>query len=545
MAQGYLSIILHAHLPFVRYPKNDSILPEHWLFEAITETYIPLLEMMNRLEEENVNYALTINISPPLAEMLNDKLLQKKYRKNLEQLLELSEKEIARTKGQPEFNQLARMYRDLFQRTHHVFCQKYEHNLLSAFKELHRGGNLELITSAATHGYMPLMHTPEAINAQIKTGMETHKQLLGERAAGFWLPECAFMPEMDSLLARNNIRYFIGATHAVLHADPRPRYGVYAPIYTPEGVACFGRDYESSKQVWSGNEGYPGDYDYREFYRDIGYDRDYDYISPYLPAEKRVPLGIKYYRITGETDDKDVYNPDQARKKAAQHAGNFMFNRQQQVQYLASNMDRKPIITAPYDAELFGHWWFEGPQWLEFLFKKIHFDQEEIEPITPSHYLNKYPQNQISLPSESSWGYKGYHEVWLNGSNSWIYRHLHEAELKYRELTKNNQQLDNREHIRYRALNQMGRELMLAQSSDWAFIMKTGTMVDYAEMRTKKHLHNFFKLAHQFSDNDLQENYLKKLEEHNNIFPHFDFKFFLLEESYFSNKSDPVYMVEN
>ena len=160
---------------------------------------------------------------------------------------------------------------------------------------------------------------------------------------------------------------------------------------TPEGPAVFGRDWESSKQVWSCGRRLPGDYDYREFYRDIGYDLEYEYIRPYLKDGIRCNTGIKYHRITGPGNHKEPYNPRRALDKAAEHAGNFMFNREKQVEYLASKMDRRPIIVAPYDAELFGHWWFEGPAWLDFLIRKIAYDQDVIKLTTPSRYLTEYP----------------------------------------------------------------------------------------------------------------------------------------------------------
>jgi 1,4-alpha-glucan branching enzyme len=531
MLKGYLSLILHAHLPFVRHPDKEDELAEEWLFEAITESYIPLLNMMQRLIREGVDYRLTINISPPLAIMLRDKLLQEKYINHLEKLIELSEKEVKRTINEPEFNKLARMYNYLYKESYYIFHEKYRDNILEGFKEVQDSGKLEIITSAATHGYLPLIFTEEAINAQINTGVKTYETIFGKMPEGIWLPECAFKPVLDRILAKNNIRYFITASHGILYASPRPRYGFYAPIYTPEGIAAFGRDIESSKQVWSADEGYPGDYNYREFYRDIGFDLDYKYIKPYLKAGIRKQVGIKYYKITGREDYKEVYNPEKAREKAAEHAGNFLFNRQQQIKYLNQILDRKAIIISPYDAELFGHWWFEGPIWLEYLLKKIHFDQDELKTITPSEYLKEYPKNQVSMPTESSWGYKGYHEVWLNGSNDWIYRHLHQAELEIISLARKFRNIQDKNSIYYRALNQAARELLLAQSSDWAFIMKTGTMVEYAVMRTKTHLNNFFEIKKQIDNNQINREFLNKLEKKNNIFSFIDFKIYQEEIS--------------
>jgi 1,4-alpha-glucan branching enzyme len=283
------------------------------------------------------------------------------------------------------------------------------------------------------------------------------------------------------------------------------------------------RDTESSKQVWSAIGGYPGDYVYREFYRDVGFDLEYDYLKPHLHQTGiRSNLGIKYYKITGRGDRKDPYDPRAALDKAAEHAGNFMFNREKQVEWLAGSMDRPPLITAPYDAELFGHWWFEGPDWLNFLFRKIHWDQDNVKTITIPEYLDKHPRIQVTQPSFSSWGFKGYCEVWLEGSNDWIYRHLHENAERMVELARSHN--DNGSPLKRRALNQAARELLLAQSSDWAFIMKTGTMVDYANQRTRIHVLNFNHLYEQIKHNQIDEGWLAEIERRHNLFPDIDYR---------------------
>lgn len=530
MSKGYLAFVLHAHLPYVRHEKEGE-LAEDWLYEAITETYIPIIIIMTRLVKKGVDFHFTLNISPSLATMLNDQLLQQRYQYHLEKLIELSEKELIRTRDQVEFHKLAEMYNYLFKEAYYFYHEKYNNNLLKAYKEFQERGKIEIITSCASHGYLPLMLTDEAVNAQIKLGVETYQEIFDKRPEGIWLPECAFAPSIDPYLAENNIRYYISSSHGILYAKPRPRYGLYAPLYTPAGVAAFARDVESSKQVWSANEGYPGDYNYREFYRDIGWDLDYEYVKEYLPSGIRKHIGLKYYKITGDSDWKEPYKPEIAREKAADHAGNFMFNRQQQLNYLSQVMDRKAIIVSPYDAELFGHWWFEGPMWLEFLFEKIHFDQNDIETITLSEYLKRHPKNQVAMPSESSWGYKGYHEIWLNDTNDWLYRHLHEAELKIIKLASKFSDLEDKNSLEYRTLNQMCRELLLAQSSDWAFIMKADTMVDYAVLRSKQHLHNFTKLLEGVERKEIDQDKLSRLEYNNKIFPNIDFKLYKSREN--------------
>ncbi len=521
---GYLALILHAHLPFVRHPEYNDALEETWFFEAITETYIPFLDVFNKLIEDGVDFRITMSLTPPLIAMLKDPLLQERYSRHINKLIELVEKEVIRTKFEPAFNRVAVMYREKFYKARYIFEEKYHRDLVEGFKQVQDAGKLEIITCGATHGFLPLSIYREPVNAQIKIAVDNHIKYIGRRPKGIWLPEAGYNPGDDELLRKWGIRYFIVDTHGILYGTPRPKYGVFAPVYCRSGVAAFGRDMESSKQVWSAKEGYPGDFAYREFYRDIGFDLDYNYIKPYIHESGiRINTGIKYYRITGRGDIsfKDVYDPSKALDKAAEHAGNFMFNREKQVEHLFRIMKREPIIVAPYDAELFGHWWYEGPDFINFLMRKIFYDQNTVKTITLSEYLEKYPRNQVLTPSFSSWGYKGYAEFWLNGNNDWVYKHLHKIYEKMMELAyafRYKPLSGNQE----RALKQAAREVLLAQSSDWAFIMKTQTMVEYAVKRTKVHIFRFNKLYDMLKNNNFDESYISEIEWKDNIFPDID-----------------------
>ncbi|MGD9155696.1 MAG: DUF1957 domain-containing protein [Bacillota bacterium] len=524
MEKGYLALVLHAHLPYVRHPEFADFLEEDWFYEAITETYIPLLKVFQELVADGIPFRITMSLSPTLLAMFKDPLLQQRYLKKIENLIWLGEKEVSRTKWLPRFHEIALMYLHHYRFCHYFFAEKYRCDLTNAFRELAEAGVLELITCGATHGFLPLMVNQAAISAQIKAAVNYHIQTLGLVPRGIWLPECGYNPGVDELLRQEGLRFFFTDAHGVMHASPRPKYGIFAPIYCPSGVAAFGRDLESSKQVWSANEGYPGDPDYREFYRDIGFDLEYEYLRPHLPGSGiRIQTGLKYYRITGHTADKQPYNIGAGREKAAVHAGNFMFNREKQVEYLASILDRPPVIVSPYDAELFGHWWFEGPQWLNFLIRKIAFDQKTIKLVSPGDYLESFPRNQVSVPSMSSWGYKGYNEVWLEGSNDWIYPHLHKAADRMVELACC---FPGAGGDLRRALNQAAREVLLLQSSDWAFIMKTGTMVDYAIKRTKVHINRFNNLYDQIKYNRLDLQYLQQLEDKDNLFPAINYELY-------------------
>jgi 1,4-alpha-glucan branching enzyme len=518
MAKGYLAIVFHAHLPFVRHPEHQDSLEENWFYEAITEVYIPLLLVLEGLVEDAVDFRLTFSLTPTLVSMLLDPFLQSRYLRRIDRLIALAEKEITRTAQQPEINRLAHLYHRRFLSFRDAFLHRYGRNLVDAFRSFQELGKIEILASAATHAYLPLLSlNASAVQAQIRTGIKYHEQIFGRKPKGFWLPECGYFHGVAQMLSEQGIRFTILETHGVTRAEPRPKCGVYAPIYCPSGLAAFGRDPESSRQVWSSVEGYPGDYDYREFYRDIAYDLDINYLRPYVHQDGiRIDTGFKYYRITGKTNQKEPYVPERAESKAEIHAGNFIFNRMKQVEYLASAMGRKPLIVAPYDAELFGHWWYEGPAWVNHVVRKMARYEQTVRLVTLTEYLEEYPQNQLATPAISSWGYEGFNDVWLNGSNDWIYPHLHRAAGLMEKLLGNESCSG---CLASRALAQAKRELFLAQASDWAFMINSGTMAEYATRRTKRHLLRFYRLTEQIQNHSIDERLLHGWEMQDNIFP--------------------------
>jgi 1,4-alpha-glucan branching enzyme len=530
MSLGQVAIVLHAHLPFVRHPESDYVLEEEWLFEAITETYIPLLNVLEGLLKDGVEFKLTLSLTPPLISMLRDNLLQDRYDRHLNKLIELADRERTQNKNNPHLVYLAEHYHQEFTTVRRTW-EAWNRDLVSAFSRFLQSNNLEIITCGATHGYFPVMQMyPESVWAQIQLACEHYEQNFGCPPKGIWLPECAYYEGIEYLIAKAGLRYFITDGHGILYARPRPRYGTYRPIFTETGVAAFGRDHESSQQVWSAEVGYPGAAEYREFYKDLGWEADYEYIKPYImPNGQRKNTGIKYHKITGRglsLGEKELYDPYWAREKAAEHAGNFIFNRERQVEHLYSIMGRPPLVVAPYDAELFGHWWYEGPWFLDFFFRKAWFDQQTFTLTHLSDYLQHNPVHQVCRPSQSSWGYRGFHEYWINETNAWIYPHLHKAMERMIALSDREPQSP----LEERALNQAARELLLAQSSDWAFIMRTGTMVPYAERRTKSHLLRFNKLYDDLMAENLDAGWLEKVETIDNIFPKVNYRVYRSSE---------------
>jgi 1,4-alpha-glucan branching enzyme len=520
---GHFALVLHAHLPFVRHPEHERFLEENWLFEAITECYVPLIQVMEGWQRDGMETRLTVSLSPPLCAMLLDPLLQDRYGRHLDGLIELADKETHRTQWEAGYHSLAQLYLHRFQRVRDTY-HGYGRNLVGAFRKFQELGRIEIITCAATHALLPLIaHHRPALRAQILTARDHYRNCFGRDPRGIWLPECAYTEGLEQVLQEANLRWFIVDTHGILYARPRPRYGVFAPVFTPNGLAAFGRDLDSARQVWSRHEGYPGDPRYRDFYRDIGFDLDFDYVRPYLPsADHRGFTGIKYHQITGREGAKEIYRPEEARSVADQHAAHFLHARVDQIQRAAAILDRPPIVIAPYDAELFGHWWYEGPEFLDLFVRKAYYDQKAFTLVTPEDYLHSQPTQQVATPSPSSWGEEGYWRVWLNDTNEWIQPHLHVAQQRMTALARRWPEADG---LTARALNQAAREVLLAQASDWPFILRTGTSPEYARRRVKDHLLRFDALHGQLTAGRIDEPSLESLEWLDNLFPDVNYRY--------------------
>ena len=525
MGNGHLALILHAHLPFVRHPEHEHFLEEDWLFEAITETYIPLLQMMQRLMNDNVPFKLAMSLTPTLCAMLQDELLRERYVRHLDLLIDLAARERKRNRDQPELAELSEFYFDLFSTSRRFFVDEWKCDLLAAFRQLRAAGALEIIGCAATHGLLPLIQQQSrpAAQAQVLIGRDAHVDLFGTEPNGSWLPECAYAPGLDVILQEANVRWFVLDAHGLLFGNPQPQRAIYAPCYTPAGPAAFARDRDSSRQVWSAEEGYPGDPAYREFYRDVGFDLPLEHLGPIARGVRKFS-GVKYHRITGGKKEKELYDRAAAEKAADSHAAHFLEQRRAQFRQLTT-FDVDPIVVVPFDAELFGHWWFEGPRFLELFIRKAAFDQKDFCLTTPSEYLAAHSTQQTIEPAASSWGDKGHLEVWIDKNNSWIYPQLHVAAQRMSKLA--NAHKNDSSELTDRLLKQLARELLLAQSSDWAFLMRTGTAREYATKRTIDHLTRFNKLHDQFVAGQLDEKFLADCEGRDNLFPNVNWRYYV------------------
>jgi 1,4-alpha-glucan branching enzyme len=503
--------------------------------------------MMQRLVDDHVPFKLAMSLTPTLCAMLQDKLLCERYVRHLDSLIDLATRERKRNRNHPSLRELADFYFKIFGEARRFFVDECKCDLVATFRELRESGGLEIAASAATHGLLPLLQEPviagsgdigvpaiawsapprstpaaTAARAQVLIGRDVYVDLFGVEPVGFWLPECAYGLGLESILQEANIRWFVLDTHGLLFGKPRPCRSIYAPCYTPAGPAAFARDCDSSRQVWSAQAGYPGDPAYREFYRDAGFDLPLEHLGPVAHGTRKFS-GVKYHRITGASDQKELYDPVAAEKVAETQARHFVAERRRQIREVAA-AGFDPIVVVPFDAELFGHWWFEGPGFLEQFIRQAAIERD-FRLSTPSEYLAANSTQQIIEPATSTWGESGYFEVWLNPSNAWVYPQLHVAAQRMSGAARRHSEecrpLDDR------VLKQLARELLLAQSSDWAFLIKAGTAPEYATKRMIDHLARFNRLHDQLVTNTVDEKFLQDCEWRDNLFPNVNWRYYI------------------
>jgi 1,4-alpha-glucan branching enzyme len=510
LAKGELAIVLHAHLPYVRSEVPGS-LEEDWFFQALMECYLPLLQTLEEAAaSKEQRPRITIGLSPTLLTLLQDKDLKKRFPDWLTlRIALLNDAPQSQIEAATHLSETIK--RQLNQ------WGKCCGDLIARFAELQNSKVVDLLTCAATHGYLPLLREkPEAVNGQLKTAVTEHHRLFGVNPLGIWLPECAYYEGLDNLMINAGLRYAILDGHGLLHASPRPRYGIYAPICSKSGVAFFGRDSEATLPVWSAKAGYPGNAIYREFHRDLGWDLPAETLNSIGLKEPR-PLGLKLHKVTNQTaalHEKEAYEPKMADKRIKEDAKNYLQGRKAQLEKLNAQMDIKPLLVAPFDAELFGHWWFEGPSFLAELF--LQANDEGVTFTRLRDVLTESPKLQLCEPCPSSWGKGGYHDYWLNETNAWIIPEWSKATNAMIESCNTKE----RTKVNIKLLEQAARELLLSQSSDWSFILRAGTTTDLAKERIHRHLSRFWKLIRVLNGEEtITKEALKKLEADDRIFP--------------------------
>ncbi|MEA2062467.1 MAG: 1,4-alpha-glucan branching protein domain-containing protein, partial [Gemmatimonadota bacterium] len=539
MNKGYFTFVLHSHLPYVishgSWPHGMD-----WLNEAAAETYIPLIECFRSVGTGSEPLGVTLGVTPILAEQLADERFKSSF-------VDYLDNKIAAAAGNKvEFERigdghkayLAGFWDKFYRKARDMFTGELDGDLIGALRGLQDQGKIEIITCAATHGYLPLLSRDECVKAQLALGVSSYRRHFGVDPVGTWLPECAYRPAYDwvspiadegygpakpvrrmgveQVLNKVGLKYFIVDSHLLtggraigVYLDrfealkklwkqfegsykERPEDEEYTP-YLPylagdpghqDPVAFFTRDPKTGLQVWSGEHGYPGDGMYLDFHK------------------KHFPGGHRYWRVTSsdaDLADKQEYQPDRVPRIVGDQGRHYVDLIESLAGEYHAESDRAGMVTAPYDTELFGHWWFEGPEWLSEVLKGLHAS-ETVEGCSCGRFIEKYPPATVVGLPEGSWGEGGFHYIWLNDWNKWTWKHIYQAEEKMCEVALGLSRGgggDGSESL-HRVACQLGRELLLLESSDWQFLISTWSARDYAEARVVKHWDNFERLARMF-----------------------------------------------
>ncbi len=463
MPSGYLAIVLHAHLPDARRGDGRDEIAERWLFESIWECYVPLLDALQGLQPP---HGVTLSLSPTLLDMWRDERLMNRFDSYAKQVCALA---LSAANSSPDLEAAARNVIARMDRARNVL-QALGGNLVEGFRGLASKERIELLTTSATHAFLPIFETNgHWLDAQIHIGRAVFAKSVGWDPAGMWLPECAVSPRILEAAASAGAKYAVADTHAILLAHPWTGLGNRAPILTPEGIALFPRDSDASVDVWSRELGYPGHPDYREFHDEV---RDPD--APHLPT------GVKLRRVDRMRATKRAYDPEMARARTVEHARHFLSRRLEGFRASPAWI-APPLSVAPFDAELFGHWWYEGPAFLSEVIAQAQ--GHHVELITLGQYLARHPDLVSATPASASWGERGYSETWIHPSNAEWIRVL-------RRLGSD------AEHALLRAdgerslgpLREATRHLLSAQASDYPFMIRGGEMKPYAQERLGHHV---------------------------------------------------------
>ncbi len=509
--RGFFSLVLHAHQPYVL---HHGTWPHglEWLLEAAAETYLPLLRMVRRLLADGIRLHANVSLSPVLLEQLAHPDFCTELPKYLERKIVSAREDAAffSQAGETHLMSLARHWEAVFQEALDDL-PSIGYDLVAGFRQAEQSGSISLLTSAATHGYAPLLGTDESLRAQFQTAVATHLRHLGKQPRGVWLPECGYRPAgswrfpvkpedsnpdmsepgsserigVERALSEAGLRFTFVDSHLVEDGDPvhssaaPEMQGHVNSLYRPHlvgksSVAAFARDPRSAFQVWSSDFGYPGEFAYLDFYK------------------KRWPGGHRYWRVTGEKlgmAEKQPYYPEHARERSRTHARHFATLVAETLSASAATDDAPPILCAPFDLELFGHWWHEGMLFLEDVARVLASGEHGVQPITCADYLQMHGSAGALRMHEGSWGAGGDSSVWLNGETRPLLSRMYGAQLQVRSASQHPAWKDG--SLGERIARQLCRELLLMESSDWPTLITTGAARDYAERRFSEHADSF------------------------------------------------------
>jgi 1,4-alpha-glucan branching enzyme len=523
-----ISLTLSLHAPFARPPRAGQAREERWFFESLSETCLPLLGVFERLDADHIPFKIALSLSPTFCNMLQDEYLLESYLKYTDKQMVFGIRQLDRISGAQNREQ-RRLALDFFNQAEDkriFFTERLDKNVLRAFDYYQRKGRVELLTTAATHAFLPFYTgCPEAIHAQIETAIASHRAVFSRNPHGFWLPELGWSEGLDRYLRSYNFSYTIVDTHGLATPDNPDSRGSFYPVRTPAGVYVFARDFYAHQELEEDQAPWRLDPLFLNYQRDAGYELPAEAVDAFLaPNGRRTQTGYKYWAAGNKPEDQQFYDPEKAGARAREFAAAFLDARISRLKAAGEYLEEVPISLCAFDADIFGRFWHEGPVFIEALFRE-GARREGLQFINPAEYL--YRQNAASfqtfMPEFSSWGLNGYGEMWLDSSNDWLYRHALRSLERMIELAE---RFPNETGLKERALNQAAREILLVQNSDWPRMLYKQEDAAYARRQLESALRNFTTIYEALGSNYLSTEWLTGLERRHNIFPSINYRVF-------------------
>jgi 1,4-alpha-glucan branching enzyme len=513
-----ISFVFNVNLPFVREAEPHFVIDELPFFETLSLSFIPFLQMLDRLEAARVPFHIALVMPPVVCHMLNDEFLINRYLEYVDNQISFGRKEIKRCKD-TEVGSLAQFYYENALKKRNLFIKKYNKDICGALTYYAQRGKLEIVTSAAVNAFLPFyINYPASIAAQVETALISHRKFFKSRPQGFWLPELAYCPNLDKILRTYKLGWTLIDTHAALLSKPCPETGSFYPVKTQSGLFMLVKDFYAYRDIMNKKVGLTYNKIYCSYERDAGYELPADYVMNFISGDGvRLATGYRYY-----TSGRKIYNAEEAEASAKEAAHKFLANRIAQLNSAGNLINKNAISVCHLPFDFFGRRWSEGWTFIEEIFR-CALNNDEIQFLTPQEYIYKEQSQEFPViePEYSSSGYKGYAENFMDSSNTWVYRHIMRSIERMEEIAE---RFSGENDIKERVLNQAAREVILATDTRW--VRRNANANASSSDIIVAHLRNFTTLYESLGNSRISPRFLAELELKNNVFPEINYRSF-------------------
>ncbi len=526
MPEKRLILVIAAEQAYIRRTSPHDVFsaPNDILFSAVTDTYIPLVDMMYRLEDENVPFKLNLVMSPLLCELLEDPSVQNQYIANLEKRIEIGKKELERNESDPKVLALVKSTLETLKKKKDLFENRFQKRIVKQIRKFVAKGEVEIIPTAASYAYLPhYADMPESINAQIEAGLYSAKYFFGEIGGGFYLPYMGWASGFDRIMRPYGINYTILDAKALLFSETPNGRGIFCPVRTNGSLVLFGTDPDTISDI-AGDDGYMNDESYLSVESDVGFELPGEELKDIMENDgSRVQTGFKYWKRHEETEERTAYDPKEARRKASDDARDFFESKKAKLIAASRELpEDDAVLVCNIPAEYIGQEWHEGPLWLEEVIRRCASDGD-IELSVCKDNLKKQFSLQKLEPYPCSCGGNGYSEDLLDSCNSWMMRYTRKATERMIELAN---RFPGETSLKARLLNLGAKEVFLVQSSALPKMVQEGLCPDFAREEFKDDILSFSQVFDALASNSVSTEWLTRLEKEHPLFPWMNYRIF-------------------